>query len=64
MNKKLYLIPGTMCDERLWSELIPYFSSSIELVYLTIPSNKNFEELAEYYAELIKLTLYEEEKST
>ncbi|OUS30826.1 hypothetical protein A9Q98_03945 [Thalassotalea sp. 42_200_T64] len=53
MRKKLHLIPGTMCNEKLWAELIPYFHRSIELVYLDIPRGKNFDELAEYYSGIL-----------
>jgi len=49
VRKKLYLIPGTMCNEKLWRELLPYLRHDIELVYLTIPQNKTFDELAEHY---------------
>ncbi|WNC72336.1 alpha/beta hydrolase [Thalassotalea psychrophila] len=52
MRKKLYLIPGTMCTEELWVKLIPYLSNSFELVYLDIPREKNFDELAEHYSEM------------
>jgi pimeloyl-ACP methyl ester carboxylesterase len=49
VSKKLYLIAGTMCNEKLWTELRPYLDSSLELVYLDIPRGKNFDELADYY---------------
>ncbi|MGF1701486.1 alpha/beta hydrolase [Photobacterium makurazakiensis] len=49
MRKKLYLIPGTMCTEKLWTEILPYLYDSLELVYLDIPQGKNFDELAEHY---------------
>lgn len=54
MSTKLHLIPGTMCNEKLWSTLIPYLDDSIELVYLTIPMNKGFDQLAAYYRNLLK----------
>ena len=38
-----------MCNEKLWRELLPYLHHDIELVYLTIPQNKTFDELAEHY---------------
>ena len=53
MRKKLHLIPGTMCNEKLWTELLPYLHSSLELVHLDIPPGKNFNELAEYYNDLL-----------
>jgi len=53
VRKKLYLIPGTMCNEKLWAELLPFLHSSLELVYLDIPPDKNFNELADYYNDLL-----------
>lgn len=53
MRKKLHLIAGTMCNEKLWLELSPYLNSSLELVYLDIPRGKSFDELAEYYNYLL-----------
>lgn len=50
MRKKLYLIPGTMCNPKLWSELLPYLEYSFDLVYLDIPQAMNFDELAKHYA--------------
>jgi pimeloyl-ACP methyl ester carboxylesterase len=52
VRKKLHLIPGTMCNEQLWIELLPYLQDSFELVYLSIPRGKNFDELADYYYDL------------
>lgn len=49
MRTKLYLIPGTMCNDALWSEMLPHLHVSFELVYLTIPTNKSFDELAQHY---------------
>ncbi len=53
VQTKLYLIPGTMCNDKLWSELLPYLHNSIELIYLAIPPEKNVDELAEYYHDLL-----------
>lgn len=50
MSKKLHLIPGTMCNEKLWSKMLPYLHDSLELVYLDIPQEKKFDELAEHFA--------------
>lgn len=62
MNEKLYLIPGTMCDERLWSALTPYLPDSLELVYLSIPAHKTFDEITAYYSQLFDDTLPEQGK--
>lgn len=53
MRKKLHLIPGTMCNEKLWVEVLPYLHDSLELVYLDIPQEKNFDELAEHYNNIL-----------
>lgn len=49
MNTKLYLIPGTLCNARIWSELAPYLSD-YELVHLPIPSVSDPDELVEHLA--------------
>jgi pimeloyl-ACP methyl ester carboxylesterase len=45
MKEKIYLIPGLMCDDRLWERLSPYLKDNYELVYLTIPLTSNFDEI-------------------
>jgi len=52
LARKLHLIPGTMCNEKLWAQVLPYLHSSVELVYLNIPREKNFDELAEHFNQL------------
>lgn len=47
MKEKIYLIPGLMCDERLWERLIPYLEDDYELVHLEIPLTSNFDEIIE-----------------
>ena len=60
MNKqKLYFIPGLMCDERLWSRMVPYLENDYEIVYLKIPNTTSFDEKCEILNEQIK-----EENST
>ncbi|PCH96795.1 MAG: hypothetical protein COB83_04455 [Gammaproteobacteria bacterium] len=45
MRKKIYLIPGTMCTEQLWSNLLPLLINSVahhyEFVHVKIPKDKN-----------------------
>lgn len=53
MRKKLHLIPGTMCNEKLWSLLIPYLDCAYELIFLDIPREKNFDQIAEHYNDLL-----------
>ncbi len=47
MNKKIYLIPGFMCDEKLWSRLIPLFDETYEFIHLEIPLEDSFDKIAE-----------------
>ncbi len=44
MKEKIYLIPGLMTDDRLWSRLEPYLSE-YELVHLEIPLYEDFDEI-------------------
>ena len=45
MKEKIYLIPGLMCDERLWTRLKPYLENTYELIHLEIPLTSNFDEI-------------------
>jgi pimeloyl-ACP methyl ester carboxylesterase len=45
MKEKIYLLPGLMCDERLWERLTPYLSDNYELIPLAIPLTSNFDEI-------------------
>jgi len=54
MNKKIYLIPGFMNNEKLWSRLIPLFDESYEFVYLEIPLKDSFDKIVEVLNEKIK----------
>lgn len=47
MKEKIYLIPGLMTDERLWSRLKPYLENEYELIHLPIPNSENFDEIIE-----------------
>ena len=47
MKEKIYLIPGLMCDERLWERLTPYLEDYYELVHLEIPLTSDFDEIIE-----------------
>jgi len=47
MKEKIYLIPGLMCDERLWERLIPYLEKEYELVHISIPLSSDFDEIIE-----------------
>ncbi len=47
MKKRIYLIPGFMCNESLWNRLIPLFDDSYEFIHLKIPQKENFDEIIE-----------------
>ncbi len=51
---KIYMIPGLMCDERLWSKLRKYFDDSYELIHIPIPRRDNFDEICEILNEKFK----------
>ncbi|MCW8834491.1 MAG: alpha/beta hydrolase [Colwellia sp.] len=50
MKQKVYLIPGTMCNERLWSAILPLIEKTVgeyfEFVHVKIPRNKSFQALS------------------
>ncbi|UTM56215.1 alpha/beta hydrolase [Photobacterium sp. CCB-ST2H9] len=49
MRQKLYLIPGTQCNDRLWEKLVFYLNPLFEVVYLDIPDNMNFDEICDEF---------------
>ena len=54
-KQKIYFIPGTMCDERLWTNtwksLAPLLTNNIEFINLAIPSLDTINEIAKHLAE-------------
>lgn len=44
MKTKLYLIPGIMCNEQLWSKITPLLDE-YELVHVEIPLNNTLDEM-------------------
>lgn len=46
MKEKIYLLPGLMTDERLWSRLIPLLEKEYELIHISLPLTDDFEESA------------------
>lgn len=55
MNKKrIYLLPGLMTDERLWSRLKPYLESDYELIHMNLPLTTDFDKAVEELNEKIK----------
>lgn len=47
MKKKIYLLPGAMCNERLWGKLLPYFDAHYELIHVPLPMKSSFEAMAD-----------------
>ena len=56
-KEKIYLIPGLMTDERLWSRLKPFLENEYELIHVSIPHTQDFDEIID-----ILFNLFEEEK--
>ncbi len=54
MKKKIYLLPGLMTDERLWSRLIPFLKDEYELVHIPLPLTDNFQEASKELEVLFK----------
>ena len=57
MKEKIYLIPGLMTDNRLWSRLIPHLQNEYELVHIPIPHSEDFDEIID-----ILFNTFKEEK--
>ena len=47
MKKTIYLLPGLMCNEQLWSRIHPLLQDSYELIFLELPLKTNFDEMIE-----------------
>jgi pimeloyl-ACP methyl ester carboxylesterase len=45
MKEKIYLIPGLMTDQRLWSRLLPFLEDEYELINVPIPHSEDFDEI-------------------
>jgi pimeloyl-ACP methyl ester carboxylesterase len=45
MKEKIYLIPGLMTDERLWSRIKPLLENDYELIHVPIPHTEDFDEI-------------------
>jgi len=57
VKEKIYLIPGLMTDNRLWSRLIPHLQNEYELVHIPIPHSEDFDEIID-----ILFNTFKEEK--
>jgi pimeloyl-ACP methyl ester carboxylesterase len=47
MKPKIYLIPGTMCNEKLWNPLKEAGSGEFEFVHIPIPDEDSIDEMVE-----------------
>lgn len=46
MKEKIYLLPGLMTDERLWSRVKPLLEEEFELIHVPLPLTDDFNESA------------------
>ncbi len=53
MKEKIYLLPGLMTDERLWSKLIPLLDE-YELIHMPLPHTSDFDESVKQLNEQIE----------
>lgn len=54
MKEKIYLLPGLMTDERLWSRLIPLLENEYELVHVPLPLTDDFDEASKQLEAIFK----------
>ena len=45
--KTVYLLPGTMCTNLLWQELLPLLSPGISWQSIPLPGGNSFDEMAD-----------------
>jgi len=45
MNTKIYCLPGTMCDQRLWQVCIRHLPINVKLVHIAIPMENSIDEI-------------------
>lgn len=54
MKEKVYLLPGIMTNQNLWTELLPYFEKEYELIHVSIPLKNSLDEIIEELAKKFK----------
>ena len=54
MKEKIYLLPGLMCNERLWERVIPFLEDDYELVHISIPNISSFDQIVAILDELFQ----------
>ena len=52
VKEKIYLIPGLMTDERLWSRIKPLLENEYELIHIPIPHTEDFDEIIDILEKL------------
>lgn len=45
MKEKIYLLPGFMCDHRLWDKVVPLLEEEYEIVHMPLPLKSRFDEI-------------------
>ena len=54
VKRRVYLLPGIMCNEQLWSEIKPLLEMNYELIHLRIPLKSSLDEIVDYLYDSIK----------
>ncbi|MGB5866697.1 MAG: alpha/beta hydrolase [Arcobacteraceae bacterium] len=54
MKEKIYLLPGLMCNERLWDRLIPFLEDKYELIHIAIPNISSFDQIIHILDDIFK----------
>lgn len=52
-KERIYLLPGLMCTEELWSKLTLHLQSQYEFVFVSIPLKKSVESMVEALYEVL-----------
>jgi len=42
---RIYCLPGTMCDQRLWQACIKHLPENVELIHIPIPMGNSIDEI-------------------
>ena len=50
MKTQIYLFPGFMTNEKLWSKLTPFFDDTFEFIHIEIPNKNSLSEIVDTLA--------------
>lgn len=50
---KIYCLPGTMCDQRLWQALSKEIGNKVELIHVAIPMGSSIDEMVQQLAQIL-----------